>query len=649
MTMFLFMIAVGGCGGGGGGNGGGAVLPQLPSHSLSSLQLSLGALSPAFNPTTTNYSVSVANSVTSITVTPRITSANTTILVNGINVASGNAHAVNLDVGQNTIEIIVENTDGSTTYTVIVTRESTGTPQTPELSSLQLSSGAISPDFSPTTTQYIVDVANTVASVTFTPTTDSANAFISVNGVLVTSGSTSGAINLNVGANIISIVVGNNSGSTTYTITVTRDSQPSGPEYRRITAAQAQTMMSQSSGFILLDVRTESEFWEIRIDGATLIPHDQVENRALAELPNKDQIIFVYCKAGVRSEYAARALVQLGYTNVYDFGGIDDWPYETISSPRLSDLQLSSGVLSPVFNPTTTLYTVSVANSASSITVTPTTASANTTISVNGANVPSGSASGAINLNVGSNTIAIVLANASGSTTYMVTVTRLAGSLPPMLSALQLSSSSLSPAFSPATTRYTVSVANTVSSITITPTTTSSNASITVNGANVPNGSASGAITLSVGANTITIIVGNSDGSTTYTVTATRAEAGGFGYWIDFAEISWWNAANTNFTITTPQQLVGIARLIVDGTTNFSGQTITLANNISLAGNEWEPITGSYGSGYFSGVFDGGGNTISGLSLYSSATAIGLFGVLGTAGTIKNLVLNNASVTVCPT
>jgi rhodanese-related sulfurtransferase len=101
--------------------------------------------------------------------------------------------------------------------------------------------------------------------------------------------------------------------------------------YHKITAEEAMKMMEESSDFILLDVRTEDEFRDRRIEGAILIPHNEIENRAKDELPDKGQLILVYCRSGQRSQSAANILVDMGYTKVYDFGGINDWPYETVS------------------------------------------------------------------------------------------------------------------------------------------------------------------------------------------------------------------------------------------------------------------------------------------------------------------------------
>jgi len=96
-----------------------------------------------------------------------------------------------------------------------------------------------------------------------------------------------------------------------------------------ITAREAKEIMDTVSGYIILDVRTQEEYDEAHIPGAVLIPDYQITQRAEAELPDKDQLILVYCRSGRRSKLASEALVGLGYTNIREFGGIIDWPYET--------------------------------------------------------------------------------------------------------------------------------------------------------------------------------------------------------------------------------------------------------------------------------------------------------------------------------
>lgn len=101
-----------------------------------------------------------------------------------------------------------------------------------------------------------------------------------------------------------------------------------GAVYLNITAEEAKQIMDSQEGYIILDVRTQEEFDEGHIPGAVLIPNTEIEERAEENLPDKDQLILVYCRSGRRSKMAAEILVELGYTNIKEFGGIIDWPYE---------------------------------------------------------------------------------------------------------------------------------------------------------------------------------------------------------------------------------------------------------------------------------------------------------------------------------
>ena len=98
--------------------------------------------------------------------------------------------------------------------------------------------------------------------------------------------------------------------------------------YMNITATEAKEIMDSETGYVILDVRTEEEYAEGHVPGAILIPDYEIEARAEEELPDKNQMLLVYCRSGRRSKLAAEALVELGYTNIYEFGGIIDWPYD---------------------------------------------------------------------------------------------------------------------------------------------------------------------------------------------------------------------------------------------------------------------------------------------------------------------------------
>ena len=100
--------------------------------------------------------------------------------------------------------------------------------------------------------------------------------------------------------------------------------------YEQITAEQAKTIMDTEKDYVIVDARTEEEFAEGHIENAILIPEYEIAQRAEKELPDKEQLILVYCRSGRRSKIASEELVKLGYTNVKEFGGIIDWPYDIV-------------------------------------------------------------------------------------------------------------------------------------------------------------------------------------------------------------------------------------------------------------------------------------------------------------------------------
>ena len=100
--------------------------------------------------------------------------------------------------------------------------------------------------------------------------------------------------------------------------------------YQQITAEEAKNIMDSERDYVIVDARTESEFSEGHIKNAILIPEYEIAQRAEKDLPDKNVLILVYCRSGRRSKIASAELVRLGYTNVKEFGGIIDWPYEIV-------------------------------------------------------------------------------------------------------------------------------------------------------------------------------------------------------------------------------------------------------------------------------------------------------------------------------
>ena len=101
--------------------------------------------------------------------------------------------------------------------------------------------------------------------------------------------------------------------------------------YTQISTEQAITMMEEEKDYIILDVRTSEEFYEKHIPNAINIPNESIGAEEILELPDKEQLILVYCRSGNRSKQASEKLAALGYNNVYEFGGINSWTGEMIS------------------------------------------------------------------------------------------------------------------------------------------------------------------------------------------------------------------------------------------------------------------------------------------------------------------------------
>ena len=100
--------------------------------------------------------------------------------------------------------------------------------------------------------------------------------------------------------------------------------------YTQISMDEAVTMMEEETDYIILDVRRPDEFADKHIPNAINVPNETIGEEEIPELPDKDQMILVYCRSGNRSKQASEKLAALGYTNVYEFGGINDWPGETV-------------------------------------------------------------------------------------------------------------------------------------------------------------------------------------------------------------------------------------------------------------------------------------------------------------------------------
>ncbi len=294
----------------------------------------------------------------------------------------------------------------------------------------------------------------------------------------------------------------------------------------------------------------------------------------------------------------------------------------TLSSlAGLSGLVLSSGPLSPAFAGGTAEYTCQVLHPVASVTVTPTASDERAVITVNGDPVDSGTASGPIDLQFGPNTITILVTAEDGATTeaYTITVTRNAPSSDANLSGLVLSSRQLSPIFTENTIGYTCKLPRSVASITVTPTASDGHAVIRVNGTPVPSGQASASMALSMGSNSIEILVTAEDGATskTYTVTAGR-----------YNSLQTWVSGSSAKNQPGSYGEKGIAsETNVPGAHYYSTQCQDSSGNFWLFGGFGGDSTGSFGHLNDLWKFDGTQWTwISGSNL---AFQLGSYGVKG--------------------
>lgn len=104
--------------------------------------------------------------------------------------------------------------------------------------------------------------------------------------------------------------------------------------YQQVSMEEAMELMETEENYIILDVRSQEEYNEKHIPGAIVVPNETIGTKDIPELPDKDQMILVYCRSGNRSKQAAEKLKALGYTNIVEFGGINDWPGEVETSEK---------------------------------------------------------------------------------------------------------------------------------------------------------------------------------------------------------------------------------------------------------------------------------------------------------------------------
>ena len=478
------------------------------------------ALSPPFDPKVVTYTVTVPNSVTSVTLKAVLADVQrSTLKINNQNVPSGDPYVIdNLKVGAAlpVVLLVEETVPGGVTrsYTLTVTRSASPLA---DLSALSVSAAALSPRFDPNVTGYTVKTGNSTSSTTLTATPAEPTAQISVNGQAAVSGQPFGPVALALGPNPFTITVSPPGGTAKqYSVVVIRGAS----------GVADLAALEVSAGALSPAFSPDMSSYSVQTDNATAqttvtalladasaqlaingqaVPSGQPSNPIALIIGDNTVAIDVRAQDGTTRRYTVKISRPQSSNN------------------NLSALSVSAGALNPGFAPTTTSYSVAVLSTVASTTVTASVQDPTATLVINGTTVQSGATFGPISLNVGSNEFGIVVTAQDGSAkTYVVTITRTANA---NLASLALSAGPLSPGFDPGTTSYAVSAPNANATTTVTATLADATSTLTINGQAVASGQVFGPLPLNVGANAVTLVVTAAGGaaSKTYSVTVTRA------------------------------------------------------------------------------------------------------------------------------
>ncbi|RAV11716.1 cadherin-like beta sandwich domain-containing protein, partial [Paenibacillus contaminans] len=477
---------------------------------LSALTISEGTLTPGFTTGDVSYTASVGNAVTSIDVTSTVADATATVTVNDDPVTSGSVKSVTLDVGTNTIKVVVTAQDGTTakTYTIMVTRAKSSNA---DLSALTLSDGTLNPVFSAGNGSYTASVGNEVTSIDVTPTVADSTATVTLNDDPVASGSSKN-VTLNVGTNTVTVVVTAQNGTTkTYTITVTRAKSSNADLSALMLSAGTLTPVFNAGN----EIYTASVGFDVTSVNVTPI----AANTAAVIEVNEKPVVSGHAE-NVTLDVGANAIK----INMTSEDGATTKTYNLIvtrlsNNTSLNELILTLGEQNIAV--TGDNYSTSITNAVYSATVTASVYDANSSLQINGVTVASGSSSD-IQLAEGPNTIVVkVTAQDLSVKEYAITVTRFGNA---ELSGLAVSGVALTPPFNLNTLTYTGSVSYDVSSVTVTASVYDPNAKLTINGIEGNTNQASLPISLAVGNNDIEILVTPTHGTPQkYTITISRA------------------------------------------------------------------------------------------------------------------------------
>lgn len=393
------------------------------NNSLRSLSISPGSLDPGFNANTLSYEVSVASNVGSMRVTPTLEDSAATMTVNGQTAASGQAQTIPLQApGQSTIFTIAVTAQNGTpkSYTVVVSRAALGGNN--DLQSLRVSPGNLNPAFSASRTSYTVSVGGRVGSITVTAAPDDTSARMTING----QGTNSRSIPLQEGPSrteIQVLVTAPNGIPKTYFITVNRAALSSDNDLETLSVTQGSLDPAFSSNQLTYTVDVATGVTSVLVSATKSDPNAVISG----DVPNQGQAIIPLGGPGTNRVVNITVTAPNGDVKTYT---ITVHRLAPSTDSKLSNLSVSAGFLSPGFNPGTLNYTVDVAGSVDSITVSATKSDPTSVMSASGsviaaAGVPAGQKS--VSLGLGTSTpvtIALTAQDGISTTAYTITVNR---------------------------------------------------------------------------------------------------------------------------------------------------------------------------------------------------------------------------------
>jgi hypothetical protein len=395
----------------------------VDDSALASLGISAGSLSPSFDLCQTNYTVNVGYDTPSLSVTPTMHDSNAKVTVNGDQVTNGSpSKSIALAAGSATeinVKVTAQDNNTTTTYKVTVNRALPHTDSS--LSGLTLSSGAFSPEFTPGTTEYAMDVGYYIGSVTVTPTVNETHATVTVNGNAVTSGSPSASIALTEDQTTeidVKVTAQDGTSSTTYKMMIYRGKSSSDSALAGLGLSSGTLNPSFTPGTTEYTASLDYDTDSITVTPTVDYPDSTVTVNGTA-VTSGSASGSIALTAGTTSEINVMVTAKDGTKTTYKIKA------KRAGDTSLAGLSISTGTLNPHFTSGTTNYAVTVYSSVPSVTVTPTVHSAGATVTVNGKAVASGAASGSITLTSGASTkIDIVVTARDGAkTTYSVSVT----------------------------------------------------------------------------------------------------------------------------------------------------------------------------------------------------------------------------------